>query len=100
MIDDTTRERQKAARRAYAKARYQAHRKEILARKRKRDASLFTGAKACPTSTHHCLECGAEMPEEHHPVDFCDWREYRAHFKREYQAIEVASLPHAAPRRK
>lgn len=50
--------------------------------------------------TPRCLECGAELPEGHHPVDFCDWREYRTHFRREYRAIEVPSLPHAAPRRK
>lgn len=112
MIDDTTREQQKAGYRIYAKAYYAANREKILAKKRKREHSRTRTAaaeqamqerrKASPkiVTTHRCLECGAELPANHHPVDFCDWREYRTHFRREYRAIEVASLPHAAPRRK
>lgn len=50
--------------------------------------------------THRCLECGAELPEGHHPVDYCDWKEYRAHFKREYAAVEVPALPACERRRR
>lgn len=98
MIDSTTLEEQKARKRAYAQAHYAANREAILERKRKREKKLFTGAKAAPKKYHRCLECGAELPEGHHPVDFCDWKEYRAHFKREYGAIEVVSLPRYVPR--
>lgn len=49
---------------------------------------------------HRCLECGAELPEGHHPVDYCDWKEYRAHFKREYGAVEVPALPACERRRR
>lgn len=50
--------------------------------------------------THRCLECGAELPEGHHPVDYCDWKEYRTHFRREYGAVEVPSLPACERRRR
>lgn len=102
MIDSDALEAQRARKRAYSRARYEANRDKILAakRKREREKALYTAVKVCERPTRYCLECGAELPEGHHPVDYCDWKEYRAHFKREYAAVEVPSLPACERRRR
>lgn len=78
------------------------HRKAAAKRSAPAEKAMQDRRRAVKSArpVRRCLECGAELPEGHHPVDYCDWKEYRAHFKREYGAVEMPFLPACERRRR
>lgn len=106
MIDSDTLKQQRARKRAYSRARYEANRDKILAakRKREREKALYTAVKATPKVIRLCQLPTCEQPLGTHiqgqPHDYCCWAHYREDFMRAYNVKVVASLPACERRRR